>query len=836
MAASLLLGAAVVPLAVAGAAIAQEAPRQASFSIPAQPLGSALAAFGRQAGMQVSVDAGAVRGRTAEAVTGMFSSEEALDRLLAGTGLTYRIDGRTVIVTNRVAVSPAGAGDADVVMLETIDVTAGSGSSGDAPYMAPDSSSHISSEQIDRVPTGNPADILKSTPGVISAGNRVGPSMDVNIRGLQGQSRVNVMIDGTRQSSGSYRGYRGSRSETYVDPDFLSSVDVTKGPSGGAGGVGAMGGVVNMRTLEVEDVVREGQTYGVRVKGSLGSNTVNPPAIGTQAFRTDSPFINGDAWNGNIAAGVSTENVDFVAGFSRRKSGNYFAGSNGDDTFLDDRSNFGTPSIRPMSPYRKVSEVFNTSQDVTSFLAKGTVRWGDGHSLKLGYINYQNNYGENYETLLGFALSPTLSIPAEQFPLSRTVTNTVTSEYRYDPAGNPVVDVSAHLWATNLHTESMVVLSNSGGSSGGDLDVRTYGGDVTNTSIFDTAFGAVTMENGAEFVFESARSDQIIQSYPWGTYYFSPNPNGDRTLASIFNRTRLELTDYLTVSGGLRYDYYQSVGKGLAAEKGDQSADRLSPQVAVTVEPVSGLQLFGSYSGGWRPPSLREQTAFSEGTLMINPDLRPETSQSFEFGLNYLASDVFQGGDRLRFKAVRFDNDYRDYIARGPRDPLTYEYKWFNIDHARFRGVELAGSYDAGVAFVEGAFTHYDDVSFCNGGTCGFGVIGTDYGVMTIPPRYTATLTAGIRALDRKLTLGARGYFIGERYGGYKTVQGAVNAPVYYAENVIVDIFGSYEFSETSKLDFSVENITDRYYLDPLAGGLVPAPGRTIRVGFTAKF
>lgn len=835
VAASLLIGVAALPLAAGGAAVAQEA-GQVSFNIPAQLLGSALATFGRQANMQVSVSAEAVRGLSASGVSGQLTAQEALARLLGGTGLSYRIDGRTVVVTDRVGAAHSAPASDGSLTLDTIDVSGGTGANADTPYTEPGSSSHISSEQIDRVLTGNPADVFKSTPGVISAGNRIGPSLDINIRGLQGESRVNVMIDGTRQSSGSYRGYRGGRSETYVDPDFLTSVDVTKGLSAGAGGVGVMGGVINMRTLDAEDVLTDGKSYGVRLKGGLGSNTIAPPPVNTTDFRDDSPFINGDAWNGNIAGAVTTENFDFVTAFSRRKSGNYFAGNNGKDTFYDDRSFIIYPDRR-MSPYGKGDEVLNTSQDVASFLAKGTVRWGEGHQLKLGYTRYENDYGENYETELNFAISPNpnLVIPARQYELSNTVSNMVRSEYTYD-AGNPLVNVSAHLWGTDLETQSSASYFNAGGDGdSGLVDVRTYGGDVANTSSFDTVLGAVTMENGAEFVYESARSDQIVRTYPWGTFYFSPNPNGDRTLASLFNRTKIEVTDYLFVSGGLRYDYCESEGKGLAAGKGEQSDSRLNPQIAVTVEPLDGLQLFGSYSNGWRPPSLREQTAFAEGVLAISDDLQPETSDSYEFGLNYLTSDLFLDGDHLRFKAVRFDNDYRNYIARGPRN-VNYEYEWFNIDTARFKGFEFEGSYDTGGFFLEGAVTYYDDVKFCNDGACGFGVIGTDYGVMTIPPKYSATLTAGIRAFEERLTLGARGYFFGERIGGYKIAPGAVNPPVYYPETVVVDLFGSYKFSETTTADFSIENVGDKYYIDPLAAAIVPSPGRTVRVGFTTKF
>lgn len=49
-------------------------------------------------------------------------------------------------------------------------------------------------------------------------------------------------------------------------------------------------------------------------------------------------------------------------------------------------------------------------------------------------------------------------------------------------------------------------------------------------------------------------------------------------------------------------------------------------------------------------------------------------------------------------------------------------------------------------------------------------------------------------------------------------------------------MFGSYKINETATLDFSVENIANRNYLDPIATRAVPSPGLTFRAGMTARF
>jgi len=810
-------------------ATAQEGKGQVAFSIPAGPLGTALMAWGRQAGVQISYLDATTGGRTTPGLSSNLAPEEALARLLSGTGLHYSFtDARSVVITAPGGRASGATAAGDAILLDPIMVQS---DAGDIAYATPGSVGHISTEQIERVATGNAADIFKSTPGVISAGNRIGPSVDVNIRGLQGQNRVNVMVDGTRQTGGSYRGYRGARNETYVDPDFLASVDIEKGPTTGAGGVGAMGGVVNMRTIGAEDIIAEGAVQGFRIRSSMASNTAPPQATGSTQIRAQDNGFNGDAWSGSLAWAMRRENFDLMMGVSRRESGNYFAGTKGASTY--DISVFGLPSQeRRLSPFGKGEEVFNTSQDVTTYLAKATWHWGD-HSLRLGYSRYENQYGEIDETTLLFSIGAFI-IPAAQNKLSRTTTDTVTVKYEYAPAGNDLIHLAANLWATQLDTFSSMVGTQVVGATG-ESAVRTIGGDVSNRSEIATAFGQLSTMTGAEFALERSRSDQITTVYPWTTIYQSFNPNGDRTLAGIFHRSTLEVNDWLSVSGGLRQDYYKVEGKGLVDSSADQSGSHFSKNAGLTVTPLDGLQFFATYAEGWRPPSLREQAAFGAGGLVINPDLKPETSTSIEIGANYLRDGLWRRDDRLRLKLVSFDGKYDDYIIRSRN--ATGAYTWGNIDQARFKGHELSASYDAGFAFVEGNLTRYDKVEFCNAGSCGLRTVATDYGVMTIPPEMTATLTAGVRMMeDRRLTLGARGYFIGERFGGYVTAPGAVNNPIYYRKNTIVDLFGSYRISDMASFDFSIENVADRYYIDPMAASISPAPGRTGRVSLTARF
>ncbi len=129
-AAALVLSGGAVALALAatphGRALAQEqvaqelvqAARTISFNIPAQPLADALTTFGRQSGLQVSVDAGLVRGATAPAVSGAMSATDALSALLASSGLTFRFINATSVTIERPGVGGTGAMALDPVRVQ----------------------------------------------------------------------------------------------------------------------------------------------------------------------------------------------------------------------------------------------------------------------------------------------------------------------------------------------------------------------------------------------------------------------------------------------------------------------------------------------------------------------------------------------------------------------------------------------------------------------------------------------------------------------------------------------------------------------------------------------
>ncbi|UOP01394.1 TonB-dependent receptor plug domain-containing protein [Kingella potus] len=120
------------------------------------------------------------------------------------------------------------------------------------------------------------SDLFSGLAGVYSGDSRNSGALDPNIRGVQGQGRVPVTIDGTEQAITVWRGYAGANNRNYVDPNIISSVYIEKGPSFSPDAKSGIGGSVALKTIDADDIVPEGRKYGVEIKAETSNNSIKP--------------------------------------------------------------------------------------------------------------------------------------------------------------------------------------------------------------------------------------------------------------------------------------------------------------------------------------------------------------------------------------------------------------------------------------------------------------------------------------------------------------------------------------------------------------------------------
>ena len=113
--------------------------------------------------------------------------------------------------------------------------------------------SSVTEDKIKTFQAQNFNEVLQDVPGVTMQMSPSDPGQSINIRGLQDFGRVNVLVDGARQDyqiSG-----HNANGTFYLDPMFVSDIDIVRGPISNIYGSGAIGGVASFTTRGVDDVL-----------------------------------------------------------------------------------------------------------------------------------------------------------------------------------------------------------------------------------------------------------------------------------------------------------------------------------------------------------------------------------------------------------------------------------------------------------------------------------------------------------------------------------------------------------------------------------------------------
>ena len=869
-------------------AMAQTAtPQTINFNIRSQNLGSALTAFADRAGLKLLMQSNVVSGKRSPALQGTLTREQALGQLLAGSGLNYSIQGSTLTIREPANIVSATGTPAGGIVLDTITISNGGAiAAAEAPYHTAAPTAYISEQTIERFRGASPADIFRGTPGVMSGEARNGAgAVDVNIRGMQGMGRVATTIDGAENAINVYQGYQGISNRTFVDPDFLGGIDIQKGSDAASSGIA---GTVAMRTLEAGDIVKEGNRFGLRLKGGFGTNSSKPEEGNAAGYKIENKgyplpqqpeidyvnlskvsasdntmnrpaFLKPTNGSGSIVAAMQDESIELLAGYAYRKRGNYHAGKNGPAADIENRGGMiaclnycNVPSNYQWFPnfientgianYRPGEQVLNTQLETESLLLKGKVMFGDGHSIQLGYTGFESKAG----TFKANALN-SLALQAVQQRLTTDVeAHTGTFKYRWNPSDNDLINLKANFWGTKLKQRNAADWLAEGApkdfKSGPDL--WTWGGDISNRSQFSTTYGDIDMTYGASYKKEETKPSEATRK--WDT--FLDLRDGTREEAAAYVKTAYKPVDWLTVNGGMRYTHMWSrdrsrtkmVHPDMVYGKARLTQDGFSPSLGVTIEPFDGMQFYTNYSSTLRAPSIME--AVSAFNMTVNEDTKAERANNWEIGANFIETDLIADTDQAMLKLGYFNWDIKDYIAREFHFyPNSSNVRIFNIDRARFSGLEMSANYALGGFEATLAANYYLNVEFCRTAeTCENKSLYADYATNQVPPKYGIDLTLSQKLLEDALTVGGRISYTSSRASGHGDVTGQGMSQfitmINWQPYMLVDVFAEYKINDNYTASFRVENLTDRFYVDPLSLAQQPGPGRTFYASLTANF
>ncbi|AOM42915.1 TonB-dependent receptor domain-containing protein [Xenorhabdus hominickii] len=527
----------------------------------------------------------------------------------------------------------------------------------DAVYDKDISNIYIGKEQIERYKGTSPADLIKGAVGVYSGDARNSGALDINIRGIQGQGRIPVTIDGTEQAITVGRGYNGANNRNYLDPNLISSIEIEKGPSLNRRVKGSIGGAVSIKTLTIDDVVPKGETFGINTKLETSSNSVRErqPSLSLgQDYRDIPGFIQNDVETDpalkitphssknnklfgfkdnafRIAVGTKQEYFDLMLAYSYRRQGNYFAGKGGahryDDPITEADEKLMTGALTRLDPYlpfaariyRPGNEVPNTSSEMRSVLIKNTWHFADDQALQLGFRNTSMEFGDIMPSRLAMVLAKDNVVP--QWPLANVHQQAATLTYKWQPAENPYADFDINLWATRTTSNTNTAGGYPRSPVGRDYEWER--GTKDKNSNIDGTLINTSLTNS--------------QNNRWGidlSNKFELTRNLDLTLMGNFQRERLGSDD------GYHFDnmyFFQS-----PARKGQ----RQEINVALNVDwrPTSWLAL----SAGAKRVSYWSKDDFLNERRAAKDGRYANTGEIIGHNMSYLRTITEQESDMIR--------------------------------------------------------------------------------------------------------------------------------------------------------------------------------------------
>lgn len=283
-------------------------------------------------------------------------------------------------------------------------------------------------------------------------------------------------------------------------------------------------------------------------------------------------------------------------------------------------------------------------------------------------------------------------------------------------------------------------------------------------------------------------------------------------LAATYLQDQMEISRYVQVIVGLRYDYFDLQYHNNRNGDNLRRIDNLvSPRLGVVIKPFAELSLYGSYGVSYLPSSGDQFASLTT----ITQQVKPEKFTNYEVGAKW---DIHR---RLSFTSALYRLNRTNTRATDPNNPIAI----IQTGRQRTNGFEIGlnGSITRDWS-IAGGYVHQD--AFITNSTTA-AIAGKQIGQV---PHNTLSLWNKYQ-LHPRLGLGLG---IIARSDMFAAVDNTVKVPGYTRTDAAV----YYSFNERWRLQGNIENLfNSRYYLNADSNtNISPGSSRALRVGLAARF
>ena len=244
-------------------------------------------------------------------------------------------------------------------------------------------------------------------------------------------------------------------------------------------------------------------------------------------------------------------------------------------------------------------------------------------------------------------------------------------------------------------------------------------------------------------------------------------------------------------------------------------------QLAASYQLTPTLRLRGSAGTGSKAPTFTERYGYYEDYFVGNPNLKPETSQGWEIGL-----DSRWVNDRYQLQLTYFNQDLQDEIDGLVFDPETFLFTARNKDSDSGRkGIESVLDVRLSESFSLIATYTYTDAREKDA-----------LGQATIEirrPRHLASLSADYYFAQKRGNLNVKFNYSGSQLDNFFSPVTYITERVHIDSYTVVNLAGSWKLTKSLELTGRISNLFDEEYEEVL--GFV-RPGRAVYAGLRGRF
>lgn len=729
------------------------------LSIPPQSVGEVLAVLAQKTGARFIYADERVIARTSPGVIGHLDVGDAIAEALSGTGLTFHFTASgTVLVSAVPAVEDMGADGPAVEHLPPVTVTATRTER--RVDEIPVSVSVIDADQIGLRNVDKVQDLLKDVESVdIGQQFSVAHASGLTIRGVGGSFVGNTtqLMMDGLATDSVISSVMGRGGLNFMSPWDVERVEVVRGPGSAAYGPGVIGGMVNVIPKRWDG------GPGIEVHGSYGTHD-------TRRF--------------GAAAGVGVDRYDLRLSVYDARSDGYVAQT---------VPAFGSVDLGPRDwRDRKLSLYGGLRPSDAQEWTLSVQNFGTRSALVGGRPNQRQNMDGTAFTLgVRQDIGETVTLKASYRVLDVEQTAVWDQAYYNDIEGDYT---KAADWGRFSDSTDLTL----------QADVRI---NAANRLLL--GYNRGTAEHHARTIpVDGASTDSANEAETEGFFIQDEHRFGALTL----------------LAGG-RYDRIRQFDdrvNGVPKVGVPSSTDEIfNPRVGGRYRLSDVTSIYASYGKAYLPAYNSLKYVAPSTTRVDNPDLKPETSQSFEIGANRRTAIG-------NFRVAVYRTDYTDKIAL-VANAVDSKSQWQNFGKVRVNGFECGWD-----GVIGSAWQPYVNYSYTDSR------IERDTNPNNVGERLTYTaphkLNVGVTYVpDERWTVNVAGRYIGEKWltlpntdsfntrlGGYFTADAKVIRAL------------SIGFGRDWQAFVAVNNLTGKRYREWLY--YEESDGRTWTIGIDGRF